>query len=348
MTTLLAFGREKAYSRTGQLIELARERHGDDLHVIAPAAQAPWLAKQAYAVGQLIRYRFSRKPVERIYIGFYGYFVLYAARLLYPSVDRYFDAYLSNYEIMADEPEKWYLIGKIPGQIMAALMRLGGLRLLYYWDYWALRFAKQVFIDTQIHKTYLVETFGISPDKVEVLYILPDLANFKPQPMDGTPDKFRVFFHGTNQVIHNAALIVQAAKRLETISTIEFVIAGPYGDIIRQYQPTPNITHHPWIPHDDMPKYINQCHLCLGGHFSPIPRAGRVIAGKTLQYLATNTPTIVQDNPANRELLRADILDFDPENLIFCRVNTPDDLAEAVKTAYEQHQSRTGARHPGI
>ena len=342
MATLLMFGRETEYSRTGQLIELAKERHGDDQHVIVPDRNASFLAKQWYAISRLVGYRFSGKQIDRIYVGFYGYFIIYVARLLYPFVDIYFDAYISNYEIIREEPEKWNLIGKIPGQIMAALTRFGGIYLLYYWDYLALRFAKHIIIDTQIHKEYLAETFRLPLEKIEVLYILPDLSNFKPQPME-EDGKFRVFFHGTNQVIHNADLIVQAAHFLQDVNDIELVIVGPYDSVLEKYQPTPNITHHPWIQHDDMPKYINQCHLCLGGHFTTIPRGERVIAGKTLQYLATNTPTIVQDNPANRELLHADILDFDPENLIFCKVNTPDDLAEAIKDTYEQYHVKASA-----
>lgn len=58
-----------------------------------------------------------------------------------------------------------------------------------------------------------------------------------------------------------------------------------------------------WIPFETLPEYIARAHVCLGGHFSDVPKATRVISTKTYQFIAMQKPTIVADNPATREIL---------------------------------------------
>ena len=78
------------------------------------------------------------------------------------------------------------------------------------------------------------------------------------------------------------------------------------------------------VPHSKLPSEINKSTICLGGHFSEKGKAKRVVAGKTFQFLSCNKPTIVGDNPANREL-------FIEKGLIhYVRINDEKALSEKI------------------
>ncbi len=86
-----------------------------------------------------------------------------------------------------------------------------------------------------------------------------------------------------------------------------------------------NISFLPPVPLRRLPEEIAAADICLCGHFSAIPKAARVIAGKTFQCIAMGKPVVVGDNPANRELLTPDV------DALFCAMNDPESLAAAIR-----------------
>jgi len=85
-----------------------------------------------------------------------------------------------------------------------------------------------------------------------------------------------------------------------------------------------NIEFIDFMPYDKLPVEINKADLCLGGHFSNKDKAKRVIPGKTFQFISCNKPTIVADNPANRELFR------ETRHLSFIEPGSPEKLASKI------------------
>ncbi len=85
-----------------------------------------------------------------------------------------------------------------------------------------------------------------------------------------------------------------------------------------------NVRFIDWLPFDALPIEIAKADCCLGGHFSDIEKAKRVIAGKTFQFIAMKKPVIVGDCPGNRELFS------DRQNALFVGMADADSLAHAI------------------
>jgi glycosyltransferase involved in cell wall biosynthesis len=131
---------------------------------------------------------------------------------------------------------------------------------------------------------------------------------FHPMGLNPDHDKFVVFFHGTYRPVQGVDVIIKAAQALAEHKDIVFKIVGrgpEKAGIVRMVADMGlrNVELLEWVPYEELPRQIETSSVCLGGHFSTYDKANRVIAGKTFQYLAMKRPTIVGDNPANRELL---------------------------------------------
>jgi glycosyltransferase involved in cell wall biosynthesis len=93
-----------------------------------------------------------------------------------------------------------------------------------------------------------------------------------------------------------------------------------------------NVTHIDWVEYDELPHYIARADLGLGGPFGDTGQAGRVITGKTFQFLAMAKPVIVGLYNGN---------DGGFENKINClQVSRGDEkaLANAIIWALEHHK----------
>ena len=92
-----------------------------------------------------------------------------------------------------------------------------------------------------------------------------------------------------------------------------------------------------------LPSAIASADVCLAGPFGNTPKAGRVVTGKTYQFLAMAKPTIVADTEPNRELLGPGheghfVSPDDPVALANAILELRIDLRKRERLAAEGHQ----------
>jgi len=286
---LFACGREPDYIRNQMLWQALARRH----HVVTatePIRPAAW----RYAKASIKAAWYLRRAPDVVLVGFYGQPLLPVVRALTrrPIV---LDAYVSTYDTLCFD-RCWFRPNSIAGRLAFAL------------DLWACRWADRLLFDTQAHRDYFVRTFGLPPAKTAVVYVGCDETHFAPRPALPPARTFQVFTYTSFLRLHGVEHVLHAAKQLEEQDDIVFTIAGTGSHLatmqrLAQELDLHNVQWPGWVPFDQLPARIAKADLCLGGHFSDVPKAGRVIATKTFQFLAMGKPTIVGDNPANHEVM---------------------------------------------
>jgi len=303
-------GREPDYIRNWMIWQALTRRYR---LTVATEAVRPALSRYAQALLRVARS--MRHGPDLIFVGFYGQPLVLPLRALTrrPLV---LDAYVSTYDTLCFD-RQWFRPRSPVG------------RLAYALDFWACRLADHVLFDTTAHRDYFIHTFSVPLAKTSVLYVGCDESHFRPHsapPPDGT---FKVFTYASFLRLHGVKYILQAARLLADQEDISFTIggAGARLDAMKRLARDlylPNVRFPGWIDFSELPSQIAQADLCLGGHFSAVPKASRVIATKTFQFLAMGRPTVVGDNPANREVL------LHRQNAYLCRMADPAALAAAI------------------
>jgi glycosyltransferase involved in cell wall biosynthesis len=184
-------------------------------------------------------------------------------------------------------------------------------------------------VDTQSHQKYFKDEFGAT--NVESIYVGCNKKLFRPLGNPDKGDKYTVLWYGSANPLQGVDVILRAAKLLKDQDVI-FKIIGPvrkkHLNLINELM-LPNVEFIDYVPYERLPEVINQSDLCLGGHFSDKNKALRVIPCKTYQFLECGKPTIVADNPANKEL-------FCEGSLVhFVRPNCSAALAEKIMEIYK-------------
>jgi glycosyltransferase involved in cell wall biosynthesis len=186
---------------------------------------------------------------------------------------------------------------------------------------------------------------GVPESKLDTVYVGCDESLFSYPPQDSAghnPNRGHpliVFYYGAYLPLHGTEVIVRAAHLLRHRPDIRFVIGGdgPHATRVRrvaQDMGLSNVEFSGWIPLEQLPDHIAQASICLGGHFSTVPKATRVISTKTFQFIAMRKATIVGDNPATRELFTHG------ENAYTVTMGRPESLAQAVGTLADQSELR--------
>jgi len=170
-------------------------------------------------------------------------------------------------------------------------------------DWLAFHAADEVIMDTQAHKAFLVQTFGVPREKITVKPVDAE-AIFRPLPVKKTAQEtayFTVLFYGKFIPLQGIDTILRAMKLLEREKDIRLQLVGTgqlYDDmrVLAQELGITAIEWIDWIPYEELPTYINKADLCLG-IFGTSEKAARVVPNKVWQCLRCGKHVITRTMP---------------------------------------------------
>ena len=261
----------------------------------------------------LLRFIFCHQKYDLVFVGFLGQTLMPFVKLR-TKKPIIFDAFISLYDTLCFD-RKIFRSGSLIG------------KLVFWLDKKSCQWAYKIINDTNTHADYFSKTFNIKIEKIQTIYLGADTDIFYPRSAPKNNDKFIVFYYGSGLSLQGIDIILKAAKIIEKNEKIVFQLVGPirkkYKSLINHLK-LKNVEFTNWISYRQLPEKISKANLCLGGHFSNIDKAKRVISGKTYQFLAMKKPTIVGDNPANRELFEH------KKNVYMARISDPQSLADEI------------------
>jgi glycosyltransferase involved in cell wall biosynthesis len=228
------------------------------------------------------------------------------------------DAHISFWQSACEE-RGWFRPRSLPG------------RLLFFLDRWNGRLADHVLIDTETHRDYFIRTFGLPPEKITSVYISCEERLFhpRPAPLKSGPET-TVFWSGSGIPLQGLDVIYEAFRLLQEQGVpvvLRLAGAGRLIERMRRRAEAGNVRNVRFlggIPRRQVIEEIAAADIGLGGHYSTVPKARQVIAGKVYELIAMRRPVIVGDSPATRELF------VDGESALLCEMGSPESLAAAV------------------
>ncbi len=206
-------------------------------------------------------------------------------------------------------------------------------RLLFFLDRFNCRIADRVLIDTEAHRDYFVRTFVVPREKITVVYISCEDHLFFPRPATApsTGRPVTVFWSGSGIPLQGLDVIYEAFKRLQDRGVdVVLRLAGASGILDRvrkraEADGVRNLVFLGQLPRSQVVEEVAAADIGLGGHYSSVPKAAQVIAGKAYELIAMRKAAILGDSLATRELF------VDGESALLCKMGSPEALADAVE-----------------
>ncbi|MFC1593155.1 glycosyltransferase [Candidatus Omnitrophota bacterium] len=230
-----------------------------------------------------------------------------------------FDAFVSSYDTLCFDRKIFK-----PDSIIG--------RFLKFYDRYLCKKADLVLVDTKAHSEYFKREFGAN--NISYLYLESNKTSFRTRKTEKSHDKFTVFWYGKCWPLQGVDVILQAAEILKDEADVIFRLVGPvrdkYNRLINKLN-CGNIEFVDSVAYEDLPGEIAKADICLGGHFSAIPKAKRVIPGKAFHFISCGKKTILGDNPANRELFE------EGEGIYFLEMNSAQALAKTILRVRDSH-----------
>ncbi len=306
-------GREPSYVRNAVILKGLRINGADVVECTNTSNS--YLVRCPKVVGKFLLK--NKKDCDAVFIGYFGQPLAGIIRYLTPR-DKpiIFDAFLSAYDTMCFDRKKFK-----PESLMG--------KCFYGLDKHSCEIADKVLLDTNAHIDYFVNTFELEREKFQRVFIGADSTVFYPRDAVRENKKFTVFHYSTFHPLHGVEYIVKAAKMVEKYGDIEFKLFGAgmeYNKILKLVDTlnVKNVKFMGWTDFRKFPIEMSKADVCLGGHFSDVEKARRVISEKAFEAIAMKRAVIVGDNPANRELF------IDKENALLVEMANPESLAKAI------------------
>lgn len=306
----------RAYIRTEAL---AAGLAANGAQVVACQVNRPGPLRYPLAIWRLLR---QIRRCDVLIANFRSFELLWLLRMITRKPIVY-DAHISFWQSACEE-RQWF----------AADSALG--RLAFFVDRLNCRLADHVLIDTEAHRDYFLRTFRVPPDKISALYISCEEQLFQPrpqhQPEPPTPAGRPVtaFWCGTGIPLQGLDVLYEAFVLLEQRGEhIVLRLAGASPIISRlaaraSAEGLNNLVFLGNLPRQRVVDEIAAADIGLGGHYSTVPKAAQVIAGKVYELIAMRKPVVVGDSAATRELF------VDGENALLCEMGSAAALADAI------------------
>lgn len=170
-------------------------------------------------------------------------------------------------------------------------------RRLHAWERGLFQRADIVLADTQAHAAYFMAEFGLSPERVHVVYVGAEEPLFHPAPMpdhsDGSP--LEVLFYGSFIALQGPQVIVEAARQYQG-PPVQWTLLGQgplRAECERLARGLANVRFEDPLPYAQLPARIHRADILLG-IFGVSAKAGRVIPNKVFQALACGRPVLTR------------------------------------------------------
>lgn len=266
------------------------------------------------------RFALKGKRSEFVVVAFPGHTCVWLARILFPGTTIVFDVFLSLHE------------ANVSDRKVHKARSLKGYR-DYFLDWYGIRLADVVTMDTDTHLKVFQRKYGLNPDKGIRIFLSSALPAIDADQLNNNngkrADKFVVHFHGSFIPLHGVEFVVRAAKILEKEADIEFKLIGGGQQLekMKELAPSLSLTNVEFLgrlpEYSEVLKRLEAADIMLGV-FGTSERTGWVITNKIFEGMAFGKAILSADNPAMREIFT------DRENIVFCRAGDPDDLAAKI------------------
>jgi len=229
-------------------------------------------------------------------------------------------------------------------------------KLIYCWEYWVLRMADCVLIDTDAQAQMLQEKYKLKAEKIVTVPVGIDETIWKPTPIPVKKNVLRVGvwatfipLHGMNTVVQAARLLESAGEKIEIEVWGDGQTADDFADLMTVLNPGNLSWNRGVFPMQLIATGACNAHCCIG-ILGGTDKAMNVVPYKVTQALAMGRPVVTVASPEVEKILvdGEDALLIPPEDAealahALTRIAQDRELCEALgkqgRIAYEKHLS---------